>query len=416
MGLYGKKGICYRFLQICQQLYKNASLIVKTIDGLASEVSVTKGVLQGEKLSSTLFNIYISDFGKFFEDQGQYGVSLNSKNEILDLDYADDIAILANSYANLQTKLKTLQNYCIKKDIEVNTYKTKVVIFHNGNSKKNYKFFYKMKEIEIVKNFTYLGITFSSSGGFNRNWEIKRSSAKLAASSILKIINKTNLNSWQSIEQLFQSLSSSVLLYGCEVWGLKYLNEIDAFQTSFYKRLLHLPTCTPHYAVRLEIGISVLSAKIIERVFNLIIKIARMDNKRNPKICLNVLNDLANRNLGNNKLNNWINSFKIICQNIDKNFVLTYSIGDLEKARDKIINLYLKNKIIEDNEKALSSNSLSYFAFLNHKENCNFYANIKVSLYLQRILAQCRMINRHASRITSNLIIIQKHTVPIVMP
>ena len=127
-----------------------------------------------------------------------------------------------------------------------------------------------------------------------------------------------------------------------------------------------------------------------------------MDNKRNPKICLNVLNDLANRNPGNNKLNNWINSFKIICQNIDKNFVLTYSIGDLEKARDKIINLYLKNKIIEDNEKALSSNSLSYFAFLNHKENCNFYANIKVSLYLQRILAQCRMINRHASRILIN--------------
>ena len=113
-----KKGISYRFLQICQQLYKNASLIVKTIDGLASEVSVTKGVLQGEKLSSTLFNIYISDFGKFFEDQGQYGVSLNSKNEILDLDYADDIAILANSYANLQTKLKTLQNYCIKKTLK----------------------------------------------------------------------------------------------------------------------------------------------------------------------------------------------------------------------------------------------------------------------------------------------------------
>ena len=79
---------------------------------------------------------------------------------------------------------------------------------------------------------------------------------------------------------------------------------------------------------------------------------------------------------------------------------MTYSIGDLEKARDKIINLYLKNKLIEDNEKALSS--ISYFAFLNHKEYCNFYANIKVSLCLQRILAQCRMINRHASRILIN--------------
>lgn len=48
---------------------------------------------------------------------------------------------------------------------EVNIEKTKIVIFTKGRVKNNV-FYYNGKEIEIVKNFKYLGVIFSSSGSF----------------------------------------------------------------------------------------------------------------------------------------------------------------------------------------------------------------------------------------------------------
>lgn len=62
-------------------------------------------------------------------------------------------------------KTNLIVSYYIVNNVEVNIEKTKIVIFTKGRVKNNV-FYYNGKEIEIVKNFKYLGVIFSSSGSF----------------------------------------------------------------------------------------------------------------------------------------------------------------------------------------------------------------------------------------------------------
>ena len=81
--------------------------------------------------------------------------------------YADDTSLLAESASNLQNMLNLFQEYCIKWKLKVNIDKTKVMIFSKGRLPTNVNFKYGDKELEIVKDFLYLGIKFSRSGWFS---------------------------------------------------------------------------------------------------------------------------------------------------------------------------------------------------------------------------------------------------------
>lgn len=72
---------------------------------------------------------------------------------------------VVDRYEDLQNQLNSFLLYCQQWKLEVNIEKTKIVIFTKGRVKNNV-FYYNGKEIEIVKNFKYLGVIFSSSGSF----------------------------------------------------------------------------------------------------------------------------------------------------------------------------------------------------------------------------------------------------------
>lgn len=64
---------------------------------------------------------------------------------------------------------------------------------------------------------------------------------------------------------------------------------MDTTQCSFYKNLLFVPENTPHYAVRLEAGITPISHDILKRSLHWIEKVLKMDESRLPKLCYNRL-------------------------------------------------------------------------------------------------------------------------------
>ena len=92
-------------------------------------------------------------------------ILLNSINHLL---YADDMAILSLSSEGLRNSLNRLYMYCNKWKIGVNTVKTKILIFStSGKLLKGYRFHYNGKIFEQVREFKYLGTTFSASGNFH---------------------------------------------------------------------------------------------------------------------------------------------------------------------------------------------------------------------------------------------------------
>jgi len=69
------------------------------------------------------------------------------------------------------------------------------MIFKKGGRKhKNLRLFYGYEELEIVDRFTYLGISFSSSGTFNKTFDALGGQALKAVFKLKKILIKVYLH------------------------------------------------------------------------------------------------------------------------------------------------------------------------------------------------------------------------------
>lgn len=127
-----KLGIGSKIIKILTSLYSKATVSVKGPEGLTKPIQVTKGVLQGETLSPTIFNLFTADLEEFLIKGGVRGVSIDSKTEILLLAYADDLAIMADNIVGMMKILKGLFEYAKQNKLIVNIDKTKVVVFQKG--------------------------------------------------------------------------------------------------------------------------------------------------------------------------------------------------------------------------------------------------------------------------------------------
>lgn len=123
------------------------------------------GVKQGDNLSPNLFKIFINDLPKYLHLSAD-PVFLNS-NPINCLMYADDIILLSSSADGLQQKLNILQKYCNDWCLNINTSKTKIIVFNKAGRLSKSKFNFADVELECVSEYKYLGVSFCSSGSFS---------------------------------------------------------------------------------------------------------------------------------------------------------------------------------------------------------------------------------------------------------
>jgi hypothetical protein len=82
---------------------------------------------------------------------------------ILHLLYADDLVLLAPTRKDLEDKIVLAADFFKRRGLEVNYSKTQVVVFkRSGRLSKFDKFKWDGHDIDTTKNYTYLGVTFSS--------------------------------------------------------------------------------------------------------------------------------------------------------------------------------------------------------------------------------------------------------------
>jgi hypothetical protein len=97
--------------------------------------AASKGVCQGCVLSPLLFNLYINELPKLFEETISDPFILPNSTTISSLLYADDLVILSRSKTGLQNFLDTLHNWSQRWLLEVKLKKTKVMILQKHKSK-----------------------------------------------------------------------------------------------------------------------------------------------------------------------------------------------------------------------------------------------------------------------------------------
>ena len=113
------------------------------------------------------FSMYLNDIEEEFYLKGVEGIDIGSIKLFLLL-YADDMTIFSETEAGLQQGLNVLETYCNRWKLTVNKDKTKVMVFRKGGIlRRDLKLNYEGQELEIVRSFSYLGITFTAGGSFS---------------------------------------------------------------------------------------------------------------------------------------------------------------------------------------------------------------------------------------------------------
>lgn len=169
--------------------------------------------------------------------------------------YADDTVLLAESATDLQLALYAMYDYCNLWDLNVNEDSFKVWYVANQRLEIHLIFIIMIKKLDIVDDFSYLGICFNYNANFSK---AKRKLVEQARKAMFSVIQKSRkLNLYISIQlQLFDSMIAPILLYSCETWGFENVKIIDQFQLKYYKLILNLKSSTPSCMIYDELGVS----------------------------------------------------------------------------------------------------------------------------------------------------------------
>jgi hypothetical protein len=157
-------------------LYKDAKSCVVYNNVNSDVFPCCNGVRQVENLSPFHFAVYLNDLESFLGTGNLKGLESISRDiekqfdiylNLFTLLYAGDTFLMAESPQELQNLLDSFDDYCSVWKLKVNAEKNKIMIFTNGRLPQNLKFSLHGLELEVVDNFTYLGITLSKTGNFN---------------------------------------------------------------------------------------------------------------------------------------------------------------------------------------------------------------------------------------------------------
>lgn len=249
-----KLGLRGKILDILKSMYSSAKSRVKFSNKLGNEFYCSLGVRQGECLSPLLFSLYLNDVEEQFIASGLEGIDVDMFKIFLLL-YADDIVIFANTSEQLQVSLDLMLEYCNKWKLTINVSKTKVMVFRRGGRlPRDMAFYFNGQPIEIVKEFKYLGIVFTSGGSFSEAQNTLSGQAQKAIFKLNKYLYKFTYIPPKHKLELFDKLITPILNYSCEVWGFIQAKAVERVHLQFCKKLLGVKKTTQNDFVYGELG------------------------------------------------------------------------------------------------------------------------------------------------------------------
>ena len=231
-------GIPCKIVTIIKMLYEGFKSKVICGQNLTEEFDIKTGVKQGCLLSPFLFCLAIDWIMKRTDIGVKSGIIWTFTESLGDLDFADDISLLAHSHRDIQSKTEKLVRNAAKVGLHVNKDKTKTM---RNNCQTADPVKLGEQDIEDVTEFSYLGVKVTKDG--NTEVEIKKRINKASgAFAALKNIWKTKMISMKTKIRIFKSNVLSVLLYAAETWKVTkgICHMLEVFQNKCLRRILYI--------------------------------------------------------------------------------------------------------------------------------------------------------------------------------
>ena len=234
-------GLPEEIVHAIMMMYRNTKAKVRSPDGDTTFFEILAGVLQGDTLAPFIF-ILCLDYAlrTSIDPLNNLGLTLHKKKSsrypsihLTDADYADDLALLADSISGATQLLHSLEQSAKNIGLYVNTKKTEFIAYNcNGNISN-----ISGNNLNCVDSFVYLGSSIAST-----ETDIKTRLGKAwSALTKLNSIWKSNLTE-KLKKEFFQAVVQSVLLYGSTTWTLtKQLEKkIDGNYTRMLRAILNI--------------------------------------------------------------------------------------------------------------------------------------------------------------------------------
>lgn len=223
-----------------------------------------KGLKQGCPLSPLLFALYIAGIDSSFRANQLGGVVMGGK-KIFCLGFADDYVVLAETPGDLRDMIRTTQRFAERRDLTINSEKTKVLVFSKGARRSREVWKLNGVELEEVDSFNYLGVTLQRNGQFDRHIDATADKANRRASEVWSIGERLFPHNIPLRLQMFSALVEPVMLYAAEVTGYSDHEELDIIFRRYIRWLLGLPQSTPKPVLMREVDATSIQTKAIGR-------------------------------------------------------------------------------------------------------------------------------------------------------
>ena len=231
-NLMAHYGIPPKYINIIKNTYQDMQCQVLHQGQAQKTFTVLTGVEQGCLLSPFLFLLCIDWTMNQTTHNKNTGIQWSLTEQLEDLDFADDIALLSHSHQQMREKSQLLETTAAGLGLKINGAKTKIM---RRNNKSMSPINIGDQTLEEVIKFTYLGSVIAVNGGTEEDVKSRIGKARTTFN-ILNNIWKTKNISLNTKLKIFNSNVKSVLLYGSETW--KTTNTITSKLQTFINHCL----------------------------------------------------------------------------------------------------------------------------------------------------------------------------------
>ena len=233
IGLDGKD------LRLLEKLYWNQKAAVRVGGEVSEWQDIKRGVRQGCVLSPDLFNIYSEIIMRDLENLE--GLKIGGQN-LNNVRYADDTALVADSEEKLDILIKTLVQSSENRGLKLNTSKTKVMLISKKAESVPINIIINGERLEQVDSFKYLGSLITKDARCEKEIKTRTALAKMAFGKVRPLVTNTSI-SLNLRKRFIKAYAHSTLLYGCESWTISKAmqKKIEATEMWFMRRMLKIP-------------------------------------------------------------------------------------------------------------------------------------------------------------------------------